>query len=129
MEMEYKNLLKQQKNKKAPAHIVNDPGVWCKLGWAPTKPAQAKTYIDKEGKQVMPTSALNMAVTKILLERDRSPEALDQVYDLVAKAVKQQEKATYQSLESDPTYCQSSAPKQPRTRSPHDVRSQTGSSE
>jgi hypothetical protein len=129
METEYKNLLKQQKNKKAPTHVVNDPGVRRNLGWAPSKPTQAKLYIDKDGKQVMPTPAINLAVAKPLLEQDRSPVAMDQVYDLVDKAVKQQEKATSQRLESDPAYCQSSAPKQHRKRSPHDAVSQTGSSE
>ena len=66
------------------------------------KPAQAKPYIDSEGRQVMPTPLLNLAVAKTLLEKDRSPVAVDQVYDLVAKVVKQQEKATSQKLESDP---------------------------
>ena len=36
----------------------------------------------------MPTPLLNLAVAKTLLEQDRSPEAVEQVYDLVAKAVK-----------------------------------------
>ena len=89
MEAEYKTLLQQQqKAKKAPARVINDPGVRHNLGWAPSKPAQAKPYIDSEGKQVMPTPLLNLAVAKILLEQDRSPEAVEQVYDLVAKAVK-----------------------------------------
>src|SRR3954464_12791252 len=112
MEAEYKTLLQQQKAKKAPAHVINDPGVQRNLGWAPSKPAQAKPYIDREGKQVMPTPLLNLAVAKTLLE---------QVYDLVAKAVKQQEKATSQRLESDPALCQSSQYKPPRDRSPLDV--------
>ena len=94
MEAEYKTLLQQQKAKKAPARVINDPGVRRNLGWAPSKPAQAKPYIDSEGKQVMPTPLLNLAVAKTLLEQDRSPEAVEQVYDLVVKAVKQQEKAT-----------------------------------
>ena len=89
MEAKYKTLLQQQKAKKAPAHVINDPGVWRNLGWAPLKPAQAKQYIDSEGKQVMPTPLLNLAIAKTLLEQDRSPEAVEQVYDLVAKAVKQ----------------------------------------
>src|SRR3954468_10116416 len=91
--------------------------------------AQAKPYIDSEGKQVMPTPLLNLAVAKTLLEQDRLPEAVDQVYDLVAKAVKQQEKATSQRLESDLAFCQSSQHKTPRDRSPLDIGSQTGSSE
>src|SRR3954468_1673163 len=110
MEAEYKTLLQQQKAKKAPARVINDPGVRRNLGWAPSKPAQAKTYIDSEGTQVMPTLLLNLAVAKTLLEQDRSPEAVEHVYDLVAKAVKQQENAA-------------------RDRSPLDVGSQTGSSE
>ena len=77
----------------------------------------------------MPTPLLNLAVAKTLLEQDRSPEAVEQVYDLVAKAVKQQEKATSQRLESDPALCQSIQCKLPRDRSPLDVGSQTGSSE
>src|SRR3954471_1912966 len=105
MEAEYKTLLQQQKAKKALARVINDPGVWQNLGWAPPKPAQAKPYIDSEGRQVMPTPLLNLAVAKTLLEQDRSPEAVDQVYDLVAKAVKQQEKATSQRLDSDPALC------------------------
>src|SRR4051812_3516811 len=88
-----------------------------------------KPYIDSEGKQVMPTPLLNLAVAKTLLEQDRSPDAVEQVYDLVAKAVKQQEKATSQRLESDPVFCQSSQHKPPRDRSPLDVGSQTGSLE
>src|SRR4051812_40412384 len=94
IEAEYKTLLQQQKAKKALARVINDPGVRRNLGWAPSKPAQAKPYIHSEGKQVMPTLLLNLAVAKTLLEQDRSPEAVGQVYDLVAKAVKQQEKAT-----------------------------------
>src|SRR3954467_13826405 len=105
MEAEYKTLLQQQKAKKAPAHVINDPGVRHNLGWSPSKTAQAKPYIDSEGKQVMPTPLLNLAVAKTLLEQDRSPEAIEQVYDLVAKALKQQEKATSQRLESDPALC------------------------
>src|SRR3954464_13112316 len=89
----------------------------------------AKPYIDSEGRQVMPTPLLNLADAKTLLEQDRSPEAMDQVYDLVAKAVKQQEKATSQRLESDPSLCQSSQYKPPRDISPLDVESHTGSSE
>src|SRR4051812_18058761 len=77
----------------------------------------------------MPTPLLNLAVAKTLLEQDRSPEAVEQVYDLVAKAVKQQEKATSQRLESDPALCRSSQYKPPRDRSPLDVGSQIGSSE
>src|SRR3954468_21534503 len=77
----------------------------------------------------MPTPLLNLAIAKTLLEQDRSPEAVEQVYDLVAKAVKQQEKATSQRLQSDQTLCQSSQYKPPRDRSPLDVGSQTGSSE
>src|SRR4051812_21133706 len=100
MEAEYKTLLQQQKAKKAPARVINDPGVRRNLGFSPSKPAQAKPYIDSEGKQVMPTPLLNLAVAKTLLEQDRSPEAVEQVYDLVAKAVKQQEKATSKRLES-----------------------------
>ena len=42
----------------------------------------------------MPTPLLNLAIAKTLLEQDRSLEVVEQVYDLVAKAVKQQEKAT-----------------------------------
>jgi hypothetical protein len=42
----------------------------------------------------MPTPALNLAVAMILLGWDRSPAAVEQVYDLIAKAVKQQEKVT-----------------------------------
>src|SRR4051812_35925442 len=105
MEAEYKTLLQQQKAKKSQARVINDPGVWRNLGWAPLKPTQAKPYINSEGRQVMPTPLLNLAVAKTLLEQDRSPEALDQVYDLVAKAVKRQEKATSQSLESDSAFC------------------------
>src|SRR4051812_48700825 len=108
MEAEYKTLLQQQKAKKSLARIINDPGVRRNLGWAPSKPTQAKPYIDSEGKQMMPTPLLNLAVAKTLLEQDRSPEAVEQVYDLVAKAVKQQEKATSQRLESDPALCRSS---------------------
>src|SRR3954466_8952430 len=77
----------------------------------------------------MPTPLLNLAVSKALLEQDRWPEAVEQVYDLVAKAVKQQEKATSQRLESDPALCQPSQYKPPRDKSPLDVRSQMGSSE
>src|SRR4051812_12899311 len=94
MEAEYKTLLKQKKAKKALARVINDPGVRHNLGWAPSKLAHAKPYIDSEGKQVMPTPLLNLAVAKTLLEQDRSPAVVDQVYDLVAKTVKQQEKAT-----------------------------------
>src|SRR3954469_7846560 len=129
MEAEYKTLLQQQKAKKSPARVINDPGVRRNLGWDPSKPAQAKPYIDSEGKHVMPTPLLNLAVAKTLLEQDRSPEAVEQVYDLVAKAVMQQEKATSQRLESDPALCKSSQYKPPRDRSPLDVGSQTGSSE
>src|SRR3954470_8545569 len=89
MEAEYKTLLQQQKAKKASARVINDPGVRHNLGWDPSKPAQAKPYIDSEGKQVMPTPLLNLAVIKTLLEQERSPEAVQQVYDLVSKAVKQ----------------------------------------
>ena len=60
----------------------------------------------------MPTPILNSAVAKTLLEKDRSPAAVERVYDLVAKAVKQQKKATSQKLESDPAYFQSSVPRQ-----------------
>src|SRR4051812_15405832 len=120
MEAEYKTLLKQQKARKAPSHIVNDPGIRRNLGWAPSKPPQAKPYIDSEGRQAMPTPILNLAIAKTLLEQDRSLVAMEYVYDLVAKAVKQQEKATSQRLESDLAYCQSSNPKPPRERSPHD---------
>src|SRR3954470_24351143 len=77
----------------------------------------------------MPTPLLNLAVAKTLLEKDRSPEAVEQVYDLVVKVVKQQEKTTSQRLKSDPAFCQSSQHKPPRDRSPLDVGSQTGSSE
>ena len=77
----------------------------------------------------MPTPLLNLAVAKTLMEQDRSPEAVEHVYDLVAKAVKQQENATSQRLESDLALCQSSQYKPPRDRSPLDVGSQTGSSE
>src|SRR3954469_22947601 len=77
----------------------------------------------------MPTPRLNLPIAKTLMEQDRSPEAVDQVYDLVAKVVKQQEKATSQRLESDPALCQSSQYKPPRDISPLDVGSQTGSSE
>lgn len=77
----------------------------------------------------MPTPLLNLAVAKTLLDQDRSPEAVEQVYDLVAKAVKQQEKATSQRLESDPALCRSSQYKPPRDRSPQDVGSRTSSSE
>src|SRR3954469_6218362 len=77
----------------------------------------------------MPTPLLNLVVAKTLLEQDRSPEAVEQVYDMVAKAVKQQEKATSKRLESDPALCRSSQCKQPRDGSPRDVRSRTGSSE
>src|SRR3954466_5994571 len=54
MEAKYKTLLQQQKAKKAPACVINDPSVWRNLGWAPPKTAQAKPYIDSEGEQVMP---------------------------------------------------------------------------
>src|SRR3954469_22470316 len=118
MEAEYKTLLQQQKAKKAPARVINDPGVRCNLGWGPSKLAQAKPYIDSEGRQVMPTPILNLVVAKTLLEQDRSPAAMEQVYELVSKAVKQQEKATSQRLESGQAYCQSSNPKAPRDRSP-----------
>ena len=77
----------------------------------------------------MPTPLLNLAVAKTLLEQDRPPEAVEQVYDLVDKAIKQQEKSTSHSLESDPAFFQSSQHKPPRDRSPLDVGSQTGSSE
>src|SRR4051812_30205941 len=77
----------------------------------------------------MPTPLLKLVVSKTLLGKDRSPEAVEQVYDLVAKAVKQQEKATSQRLESDPALCRSSQYKPPRDRPPQDVGSQTGSSE
>src|SRR3954468_16005561 len=96
MEAEYKTLLKQQKAKKAPACIINDPGVWRNLGWAPSKPPQAKPYIDSKGMQVIPTPLLNLAIAKTLPEQNKSPATVEQVYDLVAKAVKQQEKATSQ---------------------------------
>lgn len=76
----------------------------------------------------MPTPLLNLVVANTLLEQDRSPEAVDQIYELVAKVVKQQEKATSQRLESDPAFCQSSQHKPPRERSLLDVGSQTGSS-
>ena len=72
MEAEYKTLLKQQKAKKAPTRIINDPGVRQNLGWAPLNPPQAKPYIDSEDRQVMPTPILNLAVAKTLLEQDRS---------------------------------------------------------
>src|SRR4051812_25278354 len=129
MEAKYKTLLQQQKAKKAPARVINDPGVRRNLGWSPSKPAQAKPYIDSEGKQVMPTPLLNLAVAKTLLEQDRSPEAAEQVFDLVSKVVKQQEKATSQRLESDPALCRSSQYKPPRDGYPQDVGSRTGSSE
>src|SRR3954469_6080071 len=129
MEAEYKTLLQQQKAKKALARVINDLGVRRNLGLAPSKPAHAKPYIDSEGKQVMPTPLLNLVVAKTLLEQDRSPEAVEQVYDLVAKAVKQQEIATSQRFESDPVLFRSSQYKQPRDGSPQDVGSQTGSSE
>src|SRR5215216_715356 len=90
MEAEYKTLLQQQKAKKSPARVINDPGVRRNLGWDPSNPAQAKPYIDSEGRQVMPTPLLNLDIAKTVLEQDRSPEVVDQVYDLVAKAVKQQ---------------------------------------
>src|SRR3954465_2773021 len=77
----------------------------------------------------MPTPLLNLAVAKTLLEQGKSPEAVQQVYDLVAKAVKQQEKATSQRFESDPALCRSSQYKPPRDGSPQDVGSRTGSSE
>src|SRR3954462_3104867 len=77
MEAKYKTLLLQQKAKKAPACVINDPGVRRNLGWAPSKPAQAKPYIDSEGKKVMPTPLLNLAVAKTLLEKYRSPEAVE----------------------------------------------------
>src|SRR3954462_12437919 len=121
MEAEYKTLLQQQKAKKALACIINDPGVRRNLGWAPPKPPQDKTYIDNKDRQVMPTPILNLAVTKTLLEQDISPAVVEHVYDLVAQAVKQQEKATSQRLESDQAYCQSSDPKPPREQSPQDV--------
>src|SRR3954468_7308785 len=115
MEAEYKTLLlQQQKAKKAPARVINDPGVRRNLGWAPSKPAHAKPYIDSEGKQVMPTPLLNLVVAKTLLVQYRSPEAVEQAYDLVDKAVKQQEKSTSQRLESNPALCQSIQHKPPR---------------
>src|SRR3954467_341040 len=77
MEAEYKTLLQQQKAKKALARVINDPGVRRNLVWAPSKTTQAKPYIDSEGKQVMPTPLLNLAVAKTLLEQDRSPEAVE----------------------------------------------------
>src|SRR4051812_37409969 len=88
MEAEYKTLLQQQKDKKALARVINEPGVRQNLGWAPSKPAQAKPYIDSEGRQVMPTPLLNLAIAKTLLEQDRSPAVVHQVYDLVSKAMK-----------------------------------------
>ena len=66
MEAEYKTLLQQQKAKKALARVINDPGVRRNLGWAPPKPPQAKPDIDSEGRQVMPTPILNLAVAKPL---------------------------------------------------------------
>ena len=70
-------LLQQQKAKKASARVINDPGVRRNLGWAPLKLAQAKPYIDSEGKQVIPTPLINLAVAKTLLEQDRLPEAVE----------------------------------------------------
>src|SRR3954464_8692464 len=96
MEAEYKTLLQQQKAKKSPACVINDPGVRRNLGWAPSKPPQAKPYIDSEGRQVMPTPIHNLALGKTLLEQHRSPAVVEQVYDLVSKTVKRQEKATSQ---------------------------------
>src|SRR4051812_45843207 len=90
MEAEYKTLLWQQKARKSPAHVVNDPSVWHNIGCPPSKPPQAKPYIDSEGRHVKPTPILNLVVAKTLLEQDRSPAAVEQVYDLVAKAIKQQ---------------------------------------
>ena len=80
----------------------------------PSKPPQAKPYIDSEGRQVMPTPLLNLAIAITLPEQDKSPVAVEQVYDLVAKEVKQQEKETSQRLESNSAFCQSSMPKPPR---------------
>src|SRR3954468_21144638 len=54
MEAEYKSLPQQQKAKKALARVINNPGVRQNLGWDPSKPPQAKSYIDNEGRQVMP---------------------------------------------------------------------------
>ena len=67
MEAEYKTLQQQQKAKEAPARVINDPGVRRNLGWAPSKPAHDKPYINSQGKQVMPTPLLNLAIAKTLL--------------------------------------------------------------
>src|SRR4051812_19117262 len=77
MKAEYKSLLQQQKAKKAPARVINDPGVRRNLGWAPSKPPQANPYVENEGAQVMTTPLLNLAAVKTLLEQDRSPAAVE----------------------------------------------------
>ena len=77
----------------------------------------------------MPTPTLNITIAKTLLEHDRSPEAVAQVYDLVAKACKQQEKGTSQRLEYNPELCQSTLNSRRRPKSPCDEGSHTGSIE
>jgi hypothetical protein len=48
----------------------------------------------------------NITVAKKILEMTQTPEAIDQVYDLVGKALEQKERATTsQRLASDPKAC------------------------
>ena len=122
-------MLLKHKAKKVPAHVVQDPGVRRGLAFDGSKPTKATPYINLEGRQVMPTPALNIIVAKTLLEQDRSPEEVAQVYDLVAKACKQQEKANSQGLESNLELCQSTLNSGRRPKSPRDEGSRIGSIE
>ena len=125
------------------AQLDNDPRVTRNINFnaAPDAAAPAKVpvrhapYIDKSSKEVMATPADNIKVVKRILEMNRTPEAIDQVYDLVGKALEQQERATTsQRLASDAKACRSSARKEksptPKIREePRDHQSQTGSTE
>ena len=63
-------------------------------------------YVDKHGRQVMPTPKDNVAMAAKLLETDRSPAAVDQVYQFYTKAMQQQENAdSSRKLASDSKAC------------------------
>ena len=128
LETEYKRMISGQK--KAIQPVVNDPRVTRNINFnsdaaapqlAPI-PIRHAPYIEKDGGEVMATPKDNIAVAKKILEMDRSPAAVDKVYDLCAKAIQQQERAhTSQRLASDSQLCRSSVQKGDRERStlPH----------
>lgn len=103
MGKEYETLLKEVKAKAKALSHINDPAVVRHMDFASAKkmnqpeaqrPVSTVPYLDQAGRQVMPMPVDNIAVAKTLLEQDRSPEAVAQVYDLCAKALEQQEKVT-----------------------------------